>query len=63
MQVLTNQVRKEPAQPGEKVMLPNDPEIGTSKVRMKNGIPIDCSTLDKLLELSQEFSIELKINN
>ena len=61
MQVLTNQVRKEPAQPGEKVMLPNDPEIEISLKRKNNGIPIDNKTYSALKIISIEYNVPLKV--
>jgi len=63
MQKLSDEIRNEPHQKNNKVMLPNDPEMKISKKRMEKGIPIDRATLDKLSELSHEFSIEIKIYN
>ena len=60
VQKLSDDVRNEPHQETQKVMLPNDPEIEVSKNRMKKGIPIDHETFNKLFELSNEYSIELK---
>lgn len=52
MQSLSDEVRNEPAREGGKVKLPNDPEIETENIRLKEGIPIDdefCNSINKLL--------------
>jgi LDH2 family malate/lactate/ureidoglycolate dehydrogenase len=59
MQEMTDQVRREPAQDGEKVMLPGDPEIEESKKRLKKGIPIDDDTLLEFESLSEKFNVPL----
>jgi len=63
MQGMTDQVRKEPAVDGEKVMLPGDPEIEESIKRKKEGIPIDSTTLMEFEKLSKEFNISLHLMN
>ncbi len=61
MQKMTDQVRKEPAVDGEKVMLPGDPEIKESKKRLKEGIPIDSTTLVEFKKLSEKFDVPLQV--
>lgn len=61
MQRLSDEIRQEPAQLGQKVMLPNDPEIAVMKERMKNGIPLDESTYLALKMLSGEFDVSLQL--
>ena len=64
MQNLTLQVRKQKSRTKKnKVMMPNDPEIFETKIRLKKGIPIDNETLIKFKELSQRFKINLKFIN
>jgi len=62
MQELTDEIRNEPPQKNEKIMVPNDPEILCEKERRKNGIPLDDETFLSLKELSNKFNIELKTN-
>ena len=45
MQKLSYDIANEPSQSNKKVMLPNDPEIASSKSRLKNGIPLDHLTV------------------
>jgi|TARA_Y100000310_G_scaffold191721_1_gene191645 LDH2 family malate/lactate/ureidoglycolate dehydrogenase len=61
MQELTDQVRKEPAVDGTKVMLSGDPEIEESKRRLKEGIPIDITTLLEFERLSEKFNVPLQL--
>ena len=44
-----------------KILMPNDPEIATSKIRKKNGIPLDNEVYESLKYLSNKFKINLKI--
>ncbi|MBI28628.1 MAG: putative oxidoreductase YjmC [Alphaproteobacteria bacterium MarineAlpha5_Bin11] len=59
MQKLTDEIRKEPAKKGKKVMLPNDPEIIASKERLKKGIPVDKVLKIELEKLARIFSVKL----
>jgi len=61
MQQMTDEVRIEPAIEGESVMLPGDPQIICTKERMKNGIPIDESTLKALIKIGKDYNVELKL--
>ena len=61
VQELSKDVRNEPSISREEVMMPNDPEIKTKKIRNKKGIPIDNSTLNQLMKLSKKYSVKLKI--
>lgn len=63
MQMITDEVRSEPALDGEKVMLPNDIEIAQSIERNKNGIPLDNETYLSLKKLSEKYNIPLKLIN
>ncbi len=45
----------------KKILMPNDPEIKTSKIRLKKGIPMDSEVYDSLKLLSKKFHISLKI--
>jgi ureidoglycolate dehydrogenase (NAD+) len=59
MQAMSDEVRDEPAIDREEVMMPGDPEIKTSKIRMKEGIPLDDVTLDSFIKLSKEHDVKL----
>ena len=61
MQQMTDEVRAEPAIDGESVMLPGDPQMICAKKRMKDGIPLDDSTLDALVEMSKKNNVVLKL--
>ena len=61
MQQMTDEVRAEPSIDGESVMLPGDPQIICAKTRMKDGIPLDDSTLEAFLEISKNHNIILKL--
>ena len=43
-----------------KIMMPNDPEINTSKKRLKEGIPLDKEVFNSFMFLSKNFNIKLK---
>ena len=61
MQNLTFQVRRQKSKTkNNPVMLPNDPEILSTKNRRQNGIPLDKETLKQLLHLSKKFNINLE---
>ena len=61
MQQMTGEVRTEPAVDGESVMLPGDPQMICAKKRMKDGIPLDDSTLDVLVTMSKKNNVILKL--
>ena len=49
LEKMTLEVRnQEPSQKGEKVLMPNDPQIITSRERIKEGIPIMDNVYDLL---------------
>ena len=59
MQNLTDDVRREAPLLDQKVMIPNDPEILVTKDRLKNGIPIENGTINKLHKLAEKYYIPL----
>jgi len=59
LQAMTEAVRGEPAQPGEEVMLPGDPEIRAAERRRREGIPLDDATLAAFQGLSERFGVPL----
>ncbi len=61
MQQMTNEVRSEPAIPGESVMLPGDKEIINSEKRLKGGVPLDNTTVTSFQSLSKKYNIELRL--
>lgn len=61
MQRMTDEVRREPARPREKVMLPGDPQIHETKSRLRDGIPLDPTTEMEFKKLSEKFNVPLKI--
>ena len=61
MQTMSDEVRNEPALDGENVMLPGDPEVITAKERMKNGIPLDDTTVEAFIDLSNKFGVQLDL--
>ena len=63
MQLMTNQIRKEPSIKNKKVLCPNDPEIINEKKRRKYGIPIEKNLYKKILNLSEKFNLKLKTIN
>lgn len=58
MQDMSNQVRSEPSVEGKEVMMPGDPEIKTSKIRMKEGVPLDDETLNSFIQLSDKYNLD-----
>lgn len=62
MKEMSSQVRREPSNEKEKVMLPGDREILTSKERLKYGIPLNDLNLEDLKKISQTFDISLDVN-
>ena len=62
MQNLTNSVRKEPrVKKNKSVVLPNDPELLESKIRLKKGIPLSNDLFINLKKLSNTYKINLKL--
>ena len=61
MQAMCDEVRAEPAIDGEEVMMPGDPEVNTSKIRMREGIPLDDVTVDSFIKLSKEHDVLLHL--
>jgi len=61
MQAMSDEVRAEPAIDGEEVMMPGDPEIKTSIIRMKEGIPLDDVTVDSFIKLSKDHDVKLHL--
>jgi LDH2 family malate/lactate/ureidoglycolate dehydrogenase len=61
MQQMTDEVRSEPPIDGESVMLPGDPQMICAKNRMKDGIPLDDSTLDAFVKMSKKYNVVLKL--
>ena len=54
----SKEVRNEPAKKNKKVLLPNDPEISTSKLRKRKGIPLDKKVFKDFKNLSEKYSIK-----
>ena len=52
---MSEELRKEPPKDGEKVLVPNDPQIIESEKRKKYGIPITTSLKIQLDKLSKDF--------
>jgi LDH2 family malate/lactate/ureidoglycolate dehydrogenase len=61
LQDLTDLIRNEPSQRGNKVLCPNDPEIACSKERLKKGIPLEEAVLKDLQRLSQDLEVNLNL--
>lgn len=61
LQQLSDDVRREPSKQGDEIMLPNDPEIKTSLLREKEGIPIHDDLFQELrhLAVKNHLSFEL----
>jgi LDH2 family malate/lactate/ureidoglycolate dehydrogenase len=57
---MTDEVRCEPAQPGEEVMLPNDPQIREAERRRRDGIPLDRDVAAGLFGLASEHGVKLE---
>lgn len=58
LNIMSEQLRKEPSKDGEKVLVPNDPQITETKKRKLNGIPMPSSLKLKLNKLSKDLGIE-----
>ena len=61
MQAMSDDLRAEPAIDGEKVMMPGDPEIEISIIRMLEGIPLDDSTANSFIKLSHDYDVPLHL--
>ena len=61
MQQMTDEVRQEPAQKGQKVMLAGDPQKYEATIRIKEGIPLDSVTLEEFKNLSQKYGVPLSL--
>ena len=61
MQQMTDEVRLEPAQVNQKVMLAGDPQKYETLIRKREGIPLDPSTLKDFQKLSQQYSVPLQL--
>tara|TARA_B100001167_G_C16562550_1_gene208735 strand:- start:289 stop:573 length:285 start_codon:yes stop_codon:yes gene_type:complete len=61
LQQMTDEVRSEPSNPGERVQLANDPQIEEEQRRQKKGIPVDDSLLDEFHKLSSELNVEMDL--
>ena len=62
MQNFTDDLRDKPSKNNESVMLPGDKEILESKVRLKNGIPLDSSTVELFKNLATNYDVELRLS-
>ena len=58
MQQMTDEVRREPNKPGEKVMLANDPQIEEAQLRREEGIAVDDFLLKEFNKLSKELEVK-----
>tara|TARA_A100001015_G_scaffold310052_1_gene410643 strand:+ start:218 stop:1252 length:1035 start_codon:yes stop_codon:yes gene_type:complete len=58
LNIMSQDLRKEPAIEGKKVLVPNDPQIIETKIRKENGIPIDSLLEKKLNSIAKKFDIE-----
>ena len=56
---MTDEVRREPSKPEERVQLANDPQIEEAQRRHKQGIPVDDSLLTEFQKLSSELNVEM----
>ncbi len=62
MDDFTEKVRSEPSLKNNQVLLPNDPQIISQKIRSKEGIPIDDQTLKSFDNLKKELQIKSNID-
>ena len=60
VKIMSNQIRNLKPSKTKKVLVPNDPEINMSKIRIKSGIPLDKNTYQDLKYLSKKYSVKLK---
>jgi ureidoglycolate dehydrogenase (NAD+) len=61
MQQMTDEVRNEPNIPDETVMLPGDPQTKEAKKRLKDGIPLDTTTLAAFKEMAEKHDAPLEL--
>ena len=61
MQAMSEAARAEPAHAPEGVMLPGDPQIRETTVRLEQGIPMDDATVAAFHDLSQRFGVTLEL--
>ena len=54
-------IRKQVPKKNKDIMVANDPEIKTKKIRIKHGIPITDEIEEQFKRLSKKFNVELKI--
>ncbi len=60
LQAMTDEVRREPAQPGEEVMLAGDPQIREAARRRLDGIPLDEDVASALFALGARHGVTLE---
>lgn len=60
LQQMTDEVRSEPAKPGERVKLANDPQIEIANHRHQEGIPVDDYLWREFQKMSAQFGIEME---
>lgn len=58
---LRDLLRAEPAQPGQQVQAPGDPEINYEAMRKTTGIPLDPDTYASFQSLAQRFAVPLPV--
>ena len=56
---LCSTVKKQKNKKNEKIYLPNDKEIMTSKQRIKNGIPIDLTLYKEITKISKKYNLRI----
>ena len=56
---LCSTVKKQKNKKNEKIYLPNDKEIITSKQRIKNGIPIDLTLYKEITKISKKYNLSI----
>ena len=55
------QIRNQIPKKGENIMVANDPEIKSKKLRLKHGIPITDEIEQQFKRLSKKFKVFLKV--
>ena len=63
MTELYNEIKSDPKIPNKEIMLPNDPEINFSKIRKKEGIPLEYNLFLELEKIAKKYNENLKLNN
>ncbi len=61
MQNLSDEVRNEPGNKKNNILMPNDPEIKNSIDRIKNGIPIEDDLLSEFRTLIKKFNLDSQL--